>query len=405
MRGCVEGFFGFCDWQLGPSAEVCNDLDDDCDGVVDNLVFAGCPKQLGVCAHSHEICGASGPACETSAYTRAAVFNGGSYASGEETACDGLDNDCDGQVDEMRETDAHNCGVCGRDCGDLACVDSQCACTGDGQCPDHQICLDGACAAGCRSDDDCEASQICNAQQLCVTGCREHSDCPSDKVCKNLLCVTGCRANSSCPKEQLCNVSNACVAGCDGDAKCNTGRICEGGQCQDGCREHGDCEIGHVCVELVCIAGCGVPGGGNEDGLTDRCPVGEACVPYSCSGGYYNCGYYECSTACYGYSCRSSDTAIYSCYGDVNHATYMSCLQACEVDSDCTDGRTCQWFTRYPIYAPIDGERGCTLACDTYVCENYSLDFLGQGGCSCGAEGSCIDAGGDACYRTASAVN
>jgi len=66
--------------------EVCNDLDDDCDGDVDeNMGETTCG--LGVCEHSVE-------ACEGGVSTACDPLEGSS-----EEACDGLDNDCDGAAD------------------------------------------------------------------------------------------------------------------------------------------------------------------------------------------------------------------------------------------------------------------------------------------------------------------
>ncbi|MCD6496289.1 MAG: hypothetical protein J7K54_03395 [Candidatus Aenigmarchaeota archaeon] len=85
-----------CDAVAGtPQTETCNGLDDDCDGAVDdNLTPPPCELQTGVCYGSTKTCaGVSGwSACGPSDY-------GADYEQ-TETRCDGLDNDCDGQTDE-----------------------------------------------------------------------------------------------------------------------------------------------------------------------------------------------------------------------------------------------------------------------------------------------------------------
>jgi hypothetical protein len=76
-----------------PAAEDCNGADDDCDGATDEgLDGRACPLTLGVCAGTTRVCdGAAGwRACEY----------GMAYEAGDETRCDGLDNDCDGATDE-----------------------------------------------------------------------------------------------------------------------------------------------------------------------------------------------------------------------------------------------------------------------------------------------------------------
>ncbi len=80
-----------CNRNRQPSSEVCNGLDDDCDGVVDNGNPAGgvaCNTgQLGVCAAGTTACSGG-----------AVVCNRNTAPSSE--VCNGLDDDCDGQVDE-----------------------------------------------------------------------------------------------------------------------------------------------------------------------------------------------------------------------------------------------------------------------------------------------------------------
>lgn len=88
---------------VSPSAEVCNGVDDDCDGQVDNnplfspgeLTDAGFSSDGG-CTAGVGACAMTGPVtCNTGALTCSAMA--GTPAA---ESCNGIDDDCDGAVDE-----------------------------------------------------------------------------------------------------------------------------------------------------------------------------------------------------------------------------------------------------------------------------------------------------------------
>lgn len=88
-----------------PVPETCNNVDDDCDGVVDNNLtdLNNCPLQVGVCSGAIATCAYGSLNCQLSY---------GSNYEFVEFSCDGLDNDCDGQTDEVTHQVINGSLVC-----------------------------------------------------------------------------------------------------------------------------------------------------------------------------------------------------------------------------------------------------------------------------------------------------
>ena len=111
---CVRGEWMGCDGVL-PVEEVCNDIDDDCDGLVDENRAPCGPVDIGnvgECRVGFRACG--GEACtvpDTCDDAGLLLACEGAVNTSEEV-CDGRDNDCDGASDEGLSTRVGRAAFC-----------------------------------------------------------------------------------------------------------------------------------------------------------------------------------------------------------------------------------------------------------------------------------------------------
>ena len=149
-----DGTLGECIGQVVPTAEACNSIDDDCDGIVDN----GFERDGALC----EFANAKG-ACRTQGKWHCSADGKTSECDApivkpKSEVCDTIDNDCDGEIDEdsvpvaEQSCSTGKAGVCGP--GTNTCVNGRIRCVQNVQ-PGPEICngLDDNCNN--QVDDDC----------------------------------------------------------------------------------------------------------------------------------------------------------------------------------------------------------------------------------------------------------
>ena len=140
VRTCTRGAL-ICSGSVGPVAELCNGIDDDCDGTIDDgnpEAGALCGTDVGRCTPGVQVCTGGSLTC-----------TGGVSAIPE--VCDGVDDDCDGRVDEGNPGGGAACGVTTGACeaGALTCAGGALVCTG-GTGPVTESCN--------LTDDDCDGA-------------------------------------------------------------------------------------------------------------------------------------------------------------------------------------------------------------------------------------------------------
>jgi hypothetical protein len=91
---CVEGAWGECLNGVLPADELCDGRDNDCDGLTDE------GYQLGTACESPGECGPGEIQCYGERETGCSTGPGGSHDGSAAELCNGLDDDCDGETDE-----------------------------------------------------------------------------------------------------------------------------------------------------------------------------------------------------------------------------------------------------------------------------------------------------------------
>jgi MYXO-CTERM domain-containing protein len=181
-------------------------------------------------------------------------------------SCDGVDEDCDGVIDN------------------------------DAVCPPKQVCQNGRCVPSCQQNEfPCAAGTECDkATGRCLRLECVDKSCPADQVCRAGSCGVPCEG-VTCPRGQTC-VSDACVDLCAG-VSCAPGQVCREGVCLSGCSScdgvscakglacdpktndcadpscSAPCPEGTFCKAGACVDAC--------DGVA--CPPGQSCAKGSCS--------------------------------------------------------------------------------------------------------------------------
>ena len=333
-----------CNAMANPQIEVCNGLDDDCNGVIDDGTFPGvgdsclCPGLTqaqvgqGMCRAGRLVCkGAAGVVCDGCVLPQTEI-------------CDGKDNDCDGVGD--------NGAMCptGFGCRDGGC--SLLCQPGEFPCPPGYDCMDGFCVANRCKNVTCGAGQRCDlATGSCVDLCYKVT-CLSGQTCVGGRCL-----DCSNSTEFACQPGQTCIS-----RQCMTDK-CYGVSCNPATEY---CANG-ACVPIACSPACGP---------TERCVAGS-CQPSLCEGVVCGAGFYcePASGACKQSLCATK-TCPY-CAPATGECTINPCGNVhCPVCYSCM--------------VDPEGQASCQANDDSAgsACSTLKLQTSNAGGgCNCSVEG------------------
>lgn len=207
---CQDGVFPGCEPLAGPSEEVCDGVDNDCNGQADEIPEATCWTGPPDAVIQGTPCKTGTRRCENGTWSACA-----GQVLPEEEDCDGDDNDCNGLVDDQTTLEGNSCGYSGQGAcrlGAWKCQSNEYVCgpNANGQnptYPQNETCDN--------VDNDCDGSKDEELYRPCSTACGQGVEsCSSGNW-------VGCTA--ALPKTEVCDAIGM-DEDCDGQV--NEGCAC-----------------------------------------------------------------------------------------------------------------------------------------------------------------------------------
>ena len=376
---CIGGM-KVCVGSVPKTAEICDKVDNDCNGAVDDLPGRGTPctgpgiNTKGECKAVNDCLYAPDPNASPNLVCVQTVF------PGMET-CNGKDDNCNGEIDDNNPPNAVNplpgvgvpcdvpmppadkppCKAGATVCiaGNIVCMGAvgpmpnQCNgistdCTGNpntnGNCPTGFQCYQGNCVAPCEAGEfPCPGGYACNMNTTACDMNGVHDGCCVPDACAMLTCPAG----FTCQLDSMGNAS--CSDPCT-KISCPPSYVCKLGTCVDGsCRTQG-CPDGEVCV--------------NDPTSNMFACQPDPCADVMCDGNQF----------CQGGVC------VGTCAGPCPNGQYCSngqCVPDPCAHTPCVEGQVCQVQNGVGVCVENQCQFGCNLGqaccggeCVADGCEN-----------------------------------
>jgi hypothetical protein len=209
---CLDGTFGTCAGEVIPTTEVCNGQDDDCNGQVDDGVLTTFSLDqdhdgFGNAAATQQTCTA--PSGYVANSTDCNDANAAIYPGAPE-ACDGQDNDCNGIPDngfDVGNACSAGVGACQRPGNEVCAADGlSTVCDAVPGTPTQELCGDGI-------DQDCNGVvdngfDVGTSCSVGIGACQQ----AGTKVCASGGLSTECDATPGTPVAEVCGdgIDNDC---------------------------------------------------------------------------------------------------------------------------------------------------------------------------------------------------
>ncbi len=404
-RVCAQGGLTACDAAL-PGLEVCNGVDDNCDGDVDEASFVE-GKYVDLCDDEDDC---TADACKGEEGCEHAALTGDECKDGnpctvadlcKDGVCVGSPVECD---DDNPCTDdaCNDTGGCVFTANTAKCDDGD-PCTVGDECTDTE-CAGYAVDCACQHSSDCgalEDGDFCNGTLYCNT---ESFPYQCDVVEGSVVeCPPPVGVDAPCLAPSCDPASGACSlvaandgALCDDLDACTIGDLCLNGQCQPG--KAANCNDGNLCTDDSCDPESGCLHTNNTAPCNDAntCTLNDLCGDGQCQPGgqLLDC---DDGNICTDDACEAGVGCVHAknqspCDDGNACTTGDSCTAGgCQAGSgllDCNDNNPCTTDS-------CDAEIGCTYASNTIPCDDGDPctlnDHCKDGLCGAGAAPNCDD--------------